>query len=270
MDNVPVQKTAHEEQQYSWLTEKLSEWFPVFGSHVKRIGLFRTFIGGVPMYVSIPFFALFHLFCLFIFTTLILQPLLGLRKLQFKNYVIIDRHKITELPWFDRLNCMYCGYANGLATFFEARLSQIELWEGSLGFGKKIMLFLGLLIYFPFSLLNKIDHKITYELLISRPLGLHRLSTKDARLELECWDKGANKKTGFVHNIIRNERIFSMKINMALEQIESSWCPIKHADVRSEVIYPKHHENFLERHEIQKMKDILQSDGTVSIRKPHR
>jgi hypothetical protein len=222
------------------------------------------------MYFSLPIHALFHLFCLYVFSNLILQPILKLKKLNFKNYIIIDRHKIDELPWFDRINCVYCGYANGIATFFEARLDQVELWEGDLSFSKKIILFFGLVIYIPFSYLHKLDHLIVYEFLVSRPLGLNRLSTKDAELQLESTDNNTNMHTGLINKIIHNERIFSLKFYNSLEQIESSWCPLKHNDERSEVVYPKHHENFLAQHEIQKLKEILQRDGTVSQKKPYR
>jgi hypothetical protein len=271
MNEVPTKKLSHEVQQYSWLAETLAKWFPIFGSHVKRIGLLRTFLGGVPMYISIPFFAVWHLFCLYIFSTLMLQPILGLKKLRFKDFVIIDRHKIAGLPWFDRFNCMYCGYANGLVSFYEARLSQVDEWEGELSFTRKLVLFLGfILIHLPFTFLNKIDHAVTYDTLISRPLGLHRISKNDAIAELDSWDNQVVKNRGWVNRIIRSERVFSIRLNGALEQIESSWCPFKHADNRPEVRYPKHHENFLERHDIQTAKDILSTDGTVSHLKPYR
>jgi hypothetical protein len=270
MNETPSHKLTQEAQRNSLITKKFPEWFPVFGSHVIRIGLFRTFIGGVPMYLSLPIHALFHLFCLYIFSNLILQPLLKLKKLQFKNYIIIDRHKIVDLPWFDRINCVYCGYANGLATFFEARLDQVELWKGELSFSKKIILFFGLVIYIPFSYLHKLDHLMVYDFLVSRPLGLNRLSKKDAALQLKSPDNNTNIHTGLIYKIIHNERIFSLKFTNSLEQIESSWCPIKHYDERSEVVYPRHHENFLAQHEIQKMKEILQRDGTVSQKKPYR
>jgi hypothetical protein len=275
MDKVPTHKFTHE-TQHSWLTKKIAGRFPIFGSHTKRIGLIRTSLGGFPMYLGIPVFCIWHLFCLYIFATLMLQPLLGLRKLRFKDYVIIDRHKIADLPWLDRLNCVYCGYANGLATFFEASLSQVEQWEGKLSFGKKIILFFGFVfIYTPFSLLTKLSSTITYDWMISYPLGLHRLSEKNAKLELESWGVEIYKNRGLTNYLIREERVFSIQVNNALEQVESSWCPIKHADVRSEVVYPKHHVNFIERDDIQKVdiqkvKDILQSDGTVSQKKPYR
>ncbi|MBU0758636.1 MAG: hypothetical protein KKF44_11310 [Nanoarchaeota archaeon] len=34
------------------------------------------------------------------------------------SYIRIDRHKLQYLRPFDKVNCAYCGYANGLAAYF--------------------------------------------------------------------------------------------------------------------------------------------------------
>lgn len=33
------------------------------------------------------------------------------------KHIRIDRHKLKYLNWFDKLNCTYCGYANGLLRY---------------------------------------------------------------------------------------------------------------------------------------------------------
>jgi hypothetical protein len=43
--------------------------------------------------------------------------LYGLSYVQRSKYIKIDRHKLSYLPWYDKLNCMYCGYANGLINY---------------------------------------------------------------------------------------------------------------------------------------------------------
>jgi hypothetical protein len=43
------------------------------------------------------------------------------------NYIKIDRHKLKYLAWYEKINCAYCGYANGLvnyATVIAARTEQ--------------------------------------------------------------------------------------------------------------------------------------------------
>ncbi len=33
------------------------------------------------------------------------------------EYIKIDRHKLSYLPWYDKINCTYCGYVNGLFAY---------------------------------------------------------------------------------------------------------------------------------------------------------
>jgi hypothetical protein len=33
------------------------------------------------------------------------------------EYIKIDRHKLKYLNWFEKLNCVYCGYGNGLIQY---------------------------------------------------------------------------------------------------------------------------------------------------------
>ena len=34
-----------------------------------------------------------------------------------RNYIKIDRHRLSYLNWFEKINCAYCGYANGLMNY---------------------------------------------------------------------------------------------------------------------------------------------------------
>ena len=34
-----------------------------------------------------------------------------------RNYIRIARQKLAYLNWMDKINCMYCGYANGLLHY---------------------------------------------------------------------------------------------------------------------------------------------------------
>lgn len=33
------------------------------------------------------------------------------------DYIFIDRHKLSELTFMQKVNCVYCGYANGLMAY---------------------------------------------------------------------------------------------------------------------------------------------------------
>ncbi|NTV23236.1 MAG: hypothetical protein HGA85_02570 [Nanoarchaeota archaeon] len=41
----------------------------------------------------------------------------GINKINRWDYIRIDRHRLMYLSMFDKLNCMYCGYANGLLHY---------------------------------------------------------------------------------------------------------------------------------------------------------
>ncbi len=32
-------------------------------------------------------------------------------------YIQIDRHRLSYLTWYEKINCAYCGYANGLMNY---------------------------------------------------------------------------------------------------------------------------------------------------------
>jgi len=43
--------------------------------------------------------------------------LYGLSRVKRRNYIKIDRHKLKYLAWYEKINCAYCGYANGLVNY---------------------------------------------------------------------------------------------------------------------------------------------------------
>lgn len=44
-------------------------------------------------------------------------PLYGIQKVSRSDYLIIDRQHLAYLNIIERLNCMYCGYGNGLLSY---------------------------------------------------------------------------------------------------------------------------------------------------------
>jgi len=44
-------------------------------------------------------------------------PLYGIPIVKRSSYIRIDRQKLSYLSSWDKLGCMYCGYANGLAAY---------------------------------------------------------------------------------------------------------------------------------------------------------
>ncbi|MEM4756230.1 MAG: hypothetical protein QW594_03790 [Candidatus Woesearchaeota archaeon] len=62
----------------------------------------------IPLIILDVFLEVYHHICF---------PLYGLKKIKRKEYIKIDRHRLEYLPWYDKINCMYCGYANGLLHY---------------------------------------------------------------------------------------------------------------------------------------------------------
>jgi hypothetical protein len=44
-------------------------------------------------------------------------PLFGIERVARRNYLVIDRHKLAYLNGIEKLNCVYCGYANGVFAY---------------------------------------------------------------------------------------------------------------------------------------------------------
>ncbi len=58
-------------------------------------------------------------------------PIYGLPIIKRGDYIAIDRHKLDYITWLDKLNCMYCGYINGLVVFILKIVGETEkYWCG--------------------------------------------------------------------------------------------------------------------------------------------
>lgn len=71
----------------------------------------------VPLVLLDIFLEIYHSICF---------PLYGLPYVPRKNYVRLDRHKLRYLPWYDKINCAYCGYANGLIHYAQVIAGETE------------------------------------------------------------------------------------------------------------------------------------------------
>lgn len=46
-----------------------------------------------------------------------------------KKYVILDRFRLGKLSIWQRINCLYCEYANGIVGYSKAVVNQMELYS---------------------------------------------------------------------------------------------------------------------------------------------
>ena len=73
-------------------------------------------------WLSVPFIytVIFPVIILDIFMELyhrICFPLYDLKYVTRGDYIVIDRYKLSYLDFFDKMNCLYCGYANGVLAY---------------------------------------------------------------------------------------------------------------------------------------------------------
>jgi hypothetical protein len=45
------------------------------------------------------------------------------------DYIVMDRSKLNGLGWLQKLNCVYCEYANGLVNWARAVAGQTEIYS---------------------------------------------------------------------------------------------------------------------------------------------
>ena len=43
--------------------------------------------------------------------------LYGISLVRRSDYIMVDRHRLSYLKWYDKINCAYCGYVNGLMAY---------------------------------------------------------------------------------------------------------------------------------------------------------
>lgn len=49
--------------------------------------------------------------------------------IQRSQYIVLDRFSLSKLTFWQRINCLYCEYANGLIAFAKAVVNQMELYS---------------------------------------------------------------------------------------------------------------------------------------------
>lgn len=245
----------------------ISLMFPIVGSQIKRLGWLRVIPGGLSMYLCIPFLVIFHFSTAVFFYQWLFRPLFGTQRVRWSDHVILDRHRIEGIPRFDRFNCLFCGYANGLCTMVNTEIDQISALRGPRGLLGTLGVALAALIQLPFMIFAELSLQIIYNILVSRPLGMHRVSIAEARQVIKD-DDYAGRMPTWLRTFVRAYKNTWLRFSMALEQIESSWCPLKHFERREGIVYPDHHRKFFGPDEIDAMRETLSTAGTVSSRTP--
>ncbi|MDH5762034.1 MAG: hypothetical protein OEZ51_03535 [Nitrospinota bacterium] len=53
-------------------------------------------------------------------------PVYGIPKVRRGDYIVLDRHNLSYLNAIEKLNCMYCGYFNGLVAYAREMAARTE------------------------------------------------------------------------------------------------------------------------------------------------
>ena len=66
-------------------------------------------------------------------------PLYGIPKVRRANYIIIDRHNLGYLNVIEKMNCVFCGYADGLLAYTRQILSRTEMYWCPVKHARKVL-----------------------------------------------------------------------------------------------------------------------------------
>lgn len=53
-------------------------------------------------------------------------PVYGVKKVPRSDFIVIDRHHLSYLNVIEKINCVYCGYGNGVANYFREVAARTE------------------------------------------------------------------------------------------------------------------------------------------------
>jgi hypothetical protein len=238
----------------------------IFWTHAKRIGFPRTLFGGFLQYLSVFEFVMLHLTVIVVLYRAMLAPLFGLKRFRVGDYMLFDRGKVSRMRAFDKLNCQFCAYANGTAKMWNDELDELSRADFRKGniFARIVVavyaVCLAVFLFFSFIL-----SKILF-VLIALFLGMHIVKLGDIRRELKAANY-AGSHSFVMRSLIRGAKIYAYSLAGNLEQIESSWCPLKHVETATSVA-SAHHANFYDQDKLDEVIEVLAKDGTVSPRKP--
>lgn len=85
-----------------------------------------TVITAPVIYSLILPFALLDL-CVMIYQV-VCFPVYGIEKVRRADFIRVDRHHLAYLNWLQKLNCVYCGYCNGLIGYVQEVAGRTEAY----------------------------------------------------------------------------------------------------------------------------------------------
>ena len=108
-------------------------------------GLIKFFIDAkIKHIISAPiiYSIIFPLVCLDIFITIYQQlcfRIYGIPLVERNQYIIIDRQHLDYLNVIEKINCMYCGYGNGLMSYVREIIARTEQYWCPIKHASKVL-----------------------------------------------------------------------------------------------------------------------------------
>lgn len=215
----------------------------IFWTNIKKHGFIRGTIGGYIMYPSIVIFLIFQVFFLKKLSKVLL--VFNVKPLDKKDYVDYGRINLADYSWFDRMNCHFCAYANGVTHMVSATLDLIgECSIDTLNDSQKkqVERLLSSAFFWakPVGLLG-----FGFVLSFEKILGYKRADLNAIKNELKAKNYGKKLKSESIKSIYQNAfklRIVFQSFQIFLSIIESNWCPLTYANKK---FLLEHQEKFI-------------------------
>jgi hypothetical protein len=110
-----------------------------------RVGVFhwikqsepRNLVTAPVIYAMIVPFAIIDLTVSFY--QLVCFPLYRIPKVERKRFIAIDRHQLSYLNSIEKLNCIYCGYINGVIAYIREIVARTEQYWCPIKHARKIL-----------------------------------------------------------------------------------------------------------------------------------
>lgn len=65
-------------------------------------------------------------------------PAYGITRVRRSTYIVIDRQHLAYLNWIEKLNCVYCGYANGVFAYVREIAGRTEQYWCPIRHAKRV------------------------------------------------------------------------------------------------------------------------------------
>ena len=231
--------------------------------HIKRLGVFRVLIGAIAMYTTIPVFLLIHFVVITLISRLVIFPLLQINNINQRNFIIVDRYRVAGLGLIDTLNCLFCGWANGLCLFLNRVIDVISVYQKKTGFLAKLVLTVIAALYLLPSMVISLVMNVLNNYFIAWSQRFEKTYWLNIFKALKNDPEFAPSYDGVARLYLVYLKTTWVSLSQSLEKIESAWCPLKYLERKEGAVYPQHHKIFFEPHQVRELHEYLIEYGTV-------